>query len=91
MKTETILAAIGSTEPSTFVEFLQDLGAECPERGDKAGYRELFNDLNKLERERLVTVDRQDGKIEWLQLTEAGAIRIRAFMDSKRPLLKLLE
>lgn len=91
MTIETILSAIGSTEPSNFFEFLKGLGADCPEKGDRDGYRELFNQLKELERNGLVDIERRDGQIEWLQLTEAGANSIRAYMDSKRPLLGLMQ
>lgn len=38
---DNILAAIGSTEPSTFGEFCRGLKI-CPAKGDRDGWRELF-------------------------------------------------
>jgi hypothetical protein len=67
-----ILRAIPSTEPATFGEFCSAYD-DCPERGDREGWRELFGDLETLEQQGLVEIERVDGKIESLQLTGEGA------------------
>lgn len=72
-----ILAAIPSTEPATFGEFLSTL-PDCPEKGDRAGWRDLFSQLRTLENAGLVEVERTGGSIESLLLTEDGAARVRS-------------
>lgn len=81
-----ILSAIGSTEPSTFAEFCRAL-RDCPERGDTAGWRELFSDLEYAERQELVVIERLNRRIESLQLTDEGAAMVRAELDKGRGLL----
>jgi hypothetical protein len=91
MTTDTILAAIGSTECSSFNDFCSGLGADRPEAGDRSGWREVFSLLGECEREGLVEVERVEGKIETLVLTEAGAAQVCAKLDAKRGLLGLME
>jgi len=86
---DAILAAIGSTEPSTFNEFCRGL-KDCPTKGDTAGWREVFTTLDKLEREKLVKIERNGRSIESLILTDAGADRIREKLDNGRGLLASL-
>lgn len=90
MDEETILAAIGSQEPSTFNEFLRALGDDCPERGDKDGWRELFAALEYSERSGLVEIERVQRKIDSLILTEAGAARVREQLDGKKGLFSMM-
>jgi hypothetical protein len=73
---DEILAAIPSTEPATFGEFLGGL-PDVPEKGDRAAWRDLFSQLRTLENAGLVEVERTDGAIESLVLTGDGAERVR--------------
>lgn len=82
-----ILSAIGSTEPSTFAEFCRAL-KDCPEKGDTAGWRQLFGDLEYAEHRKLVVIERDQRRIESLQLTEDGAAEVRASLDKGRGLLE---
>ena len=87
---EVILAAIGSTEPRPFSGFCRALGDHCPDQGDTAGWRGVFQALRNAESLGLIIV-RRDGKdIESLRLTEAGADRIRTKLDERRGLLNYL-
>lgn len=74
---DNILAAIGSTEPSTFNEFCAGL-KDCPAKGDRDGWREVFAALEWLEHQKLVEIERNGRSIESLMLTEAGAERVRS-------------
>lgn len=76
MNEEIILQAIPSTEPADFREFCQALGSERPE--NSAEWSVLFRQLEKLEVDELVEVERTRGKIDTLILTEAGAARVRS-------------
>ena len=87
MDDEKILSAIGSTEETSFSEFCQALGGDCPEGRDE--WREMFQTLRRLEDEGLIDVSKLDGKIDGMILTEAGADRIRAKMDARRGLLSI--
>jgi DNA-binding transcriptional ArsR family regulator len=85
MGEDSVLSAIGSTEPSSFSEFCRAL-KDCPMKGDVAGWREVFETLERLERQGLVVVERQGRSIESLILTDTGADRIRAKLDAGRGL-----
>lgn len=87
---DTILSAIGSTEPSTFSEFCSALGDDCPASGDKNGWRAVMNFIGLGERSGFIEVDRVGGKIDSLQLTRQGADRVRSKLDAKRGLLGYL-
>jgi hypothetical protein len=87
MDEDNILAAIGSTEPSSFNEFCSGL-KDCPAKGDREGWREVFATLEWLERQKLVVIERSGRSIESLILTDAGADRIREKMDKGRGLLE---
>ena len=89
MEEDNILAAIGSTESSSFNEFCRAL-KDCPRKGDTAGWREVFARLESLERQGLVEIERNQRSIESLILTDAGADRIRAKLDEGRGLLSSL-
>lgn len=91
MTTDDILAAIPGTASADFGEFCGGLGADRPEAGDRAGWREVFTLLGECERNGLVEVERVDGKIESLILTAAGAAQARAKLDAKRGLFSTLE
>jgi hypothetical protein len=82
-----ILAAIGSTEPSSFSEFCRSL-KDCPAKGDTAAWRELFAALEWLEHQKLIVIERSGRSIESLILTEDGADRIRGRLDDARGLLR---
>jgi hypothetical protein len=73
-----ILAAIPSTEPATFGEFLNGL-PDVPEKADRSAWSDLFTQLHFLETEGLVEVERASsgGSIESLMLTGEGAERVR--------------
>lgn len=89
MTDETILSAIGSTEPSSFNEFCSALGSDRPDNKDD--WRDLFGQLNKLEFNGLVIIDRDaNRKIGSLVLTTEGSNLIRATMDNKRGLFSAL-
>jgi hypothetical protein len=89
MDEDIILSAIGSTEPSTFGEFCSAL-KDCPAKGDREGWREVFATLEWLEHQELVTIERSGRSIESLMLTSAGANRIREKLDKRRGLLASL-
>ncbi len=76
MEENAVLAAIGSTEPSTFNEFCREL-KDCPSRGDKDAWRELFATLEWLEHQGFVKIERAGRSIESLILTDDGAARVR--------------
>lgn len=73
-----ILAAIPSTEPATFGEFLSAL-PDVPAKGDRTAWRDLFSQLRTLENAGLVEIERANtgGSIESLMLTGDGAERVR--------------
>ena len=73
---DDILQVVPSTEPATFSEFLRGL-KDAPERGDKAEWSILFRQLERLEADGLVEIERSGNKIDTLILTEAGAARAR--------------
>ncbi|MGH8597515.1 MAG: hypothetical protein ACREXT_12730, partial [Gammaproteobacteria bacterium] len=86
-----LLSAIGSTEPSTFYEFCSALKDDCPEKGDRDAWRELFGSLELAARHGFLDIERTEKSIESLQLTAAGANRVRASFDQKRGLFSVLE
>lgn len=88
MTEEQILSVIPLTEPDDFRTFCNSLGDDCPQ--ERTEWAELFNTLRLLERQGDIMIDRLGRRIEFLQLTEQGANRIREFNDAKRPLLQLL-
>ncbi len=65
-----VLAAIGSTEESDFGEFCRGLGSDCPQKGDKAEWSDLFQQLNRLEQTGFVTISRAGRNIDAMILTE---------------------
>lgn len=75
---DQILKAIPSTEPATWYEFVNALGSDAPNRGDKKGWWDVFQVLDGLERDGLIEVERDDGQIESVILTESGAHQVRA-------------
>lgn len=82
---DEILAAILSTEPATFGEFCNDL-PDCPVKGERAEWAELFRQLEGLEKQGLVEIERANrgGSIESLMLTGEGAARVkRAKLDRR--------
>ena len=87
---DVILSAIGSTEPSTFSEFCQALGDDCPASGDKDNWRRVLNLISTCAQLGFITVDRVGGKIGSLMLTKQGADRVRSKLDAKRGLLGYL-
>lgn len=85
--TDKILAAIGSTEATTFSEFCHAY-ADCPEKGEREAWRELFDALRELERDGLAEVERAGRNIQSLMLTDAGADRVRGKLDAGRGLFQ---
>lgn len=71
-----MLAAIPSTEPASFNEFLRGYD-DRPERGDKGAWAEMFQDLETLEAQGLIEIERVNGKIDTLILTDEGAALVR--------------
>jgi hypothetical protein len=90
MEQEVILSAIGSTEASTFSEFCRALKDDCPEKGDTAGWRELFGSLEWAEHQGLIEIDRVNRKIDSLILTEKGAALVRDRLDADKGLLSMM-
>jgi predicted transcriptional regulator len=72
-----MLQAIPSTEPASFNEFLRGYD-DAPERGDKGGWSELFQDLETLESQGLIEIERANGRIDTLMLTADGADVVRS-------------
>lgn len=70
MKLGTLLRSVGYTEPSTFGELCQALGGDCPTESSE--WRQFFGLVKSAEDEGLVEVERDDGKISSIQLTEMG-------------------
>lgn len=67
-----ILRACPSTEPATFSEFLRGL-FDPPTRGEREGWATLFRQIDYLERQGLIEVERDSGnRIESLILTQDG-------------------
>jgi hypothetical protein len=87
MTIDQILQAIGSTEPATFSEFCSSL-QDCPVKGDREGWREVFNLLNEGERNGLIKIDRVGKSIDTLLLTEQGADQVRGKFDDRRELFQ---
>jgi DNA-binding MarR family transcriptional regulator len=75
MNEETVLAAIGYSEETTFGEFCTALAGDCPENREE--WRDLFSLLQGLERRGFVEIDKLNGRIDTLTLTDAGASRVR--------------
>lgn len=71
-----ILEAIPSTEPATFGEFCRAYD-DCPEKGDREGWAEVFDKLNTLENLDLIEVERANDRIQTLILTDAGVQRLK--------------
>jgi hypothetical protein len=79
-RVQALMEAISSTEPSTFREFLGSLRDDSPD--DKREWWELFRDLETLESELFVEIERlKGGKIDTLILTEAGVARLRELRE----------
>lgn len=71
-----ILRAIPSTEEASFGEFCNNLGSDKPE--NKSEWAQLFRQLDKLETDDLIEIERAGRNIDTLILTEAGAAKVRA-------------
>lgn len=71
-----LLAAISSTEPCTFSEFLAGL-PDVPERGHSSEWAELFDQLRWAENAGLVEIERTGKSIESLLLTAEGVEAVR--------------
>lgn len=78
MTLDRLLQAIPSTEPASFNELCRALGDDCPERGDREGWRDLFSLLEIAQESGYVDIDYVGGKVGSVQLTEAGAARVRS-------------
>lgn len=85
---EIILSAIGSTEASSFNEFCGALDRHCPE--ERSEWAQLFKAVRKLEAAGFIEITRDGKDIEGLQLTDAGANRIRDKKDAGRALLQAM-
>ena len=70
MKVGTLLASIGSTEPSTFSEICSSLGADCPDNREE--WKDFFGLVKAAQTEGLIEVDSDGGKITSVILTQEG-------------------
>ena len=84
-----ILQSIGATAPSTFAEFCRAY-PDTPEKGSVDEWRAVFEAFERLERSGLIVIERINNRIESLQLTDAGADRVRGRKDAERGLLREL-
>ena len=73
---DEILAAIPSTEPATFSEFLNAL-PDVPERGHSSEWAELFDQLRWAENAGLVEIERTGRSVDSLMLTAEGVEVVR--------------
>lgn len=71
-----ILRACPSTEPATFNEFLRGL-ANPPMKGEREEWASLFRQIEYAESEGLIEVERTNGKIDSLILTQDGIGRLK--------------
>lgn len=86
-----LLSVLPSTEPFDFGELCRALRSidRCPVKGDRDGWRELFQTLDALANEKYVAIDKDDkGNIEAILLTRKGADIARAYNDETRGLLR---
>lgn len=74
-QTSRVLTSIALTEPTSFGELLNALGDDKPE--GKTEWREFFETLEFLERGELIEIERNNGRVETLILTNLGAERAR--------------
>lgn len=92
---DTVLAAIPSAAPGDFNDLCRGLGADRP--GERSEWAALFRLLDDCERDGLVEIERIENpetkrmQIDSLQLTDAGADRVRAKLDQRRGLFQTLE
>lgn len=84
-----LLSVIWSTEEMTFFDLCSALRRidECPVKGDKAGWANLFRWLGDMEVGGWILVDRIKSKLESLILSDQGADAVRDFVDGRRPIL----
>jgi hypothetical protein len=73
-----ILETVPSTDSIEFSEFCNDY-PDTPAKGDKQAWSALFRQLDDLKREGLLRIEREDGRISEMELTEAGAQWVRDF------------
>lgn len=71
----TILKAIPSTKEASFNEFVNGLGSDKPT--DRDEWRVLFLQLERLEADGLVEIERLGDRIDTLILTTEGADKVR--------------
>lgn len=72
-----VLRAIGSTETTDFMEFCEGLGDNCPVKGDKESWQEVWQTLERLERRGLVEVTRENRRFIDAILTADGVEEAR--------------
>lgn len=82
---KALLESIGSTESSSFNEFLRALDeeGEVPTAG-KTAWAKLFADLKELEDEGCIEIDRILGKVSELILTEQGVRALKELRERSR-------
>lgn len=96
MTLDTVLAALTSTCPSSFGDLCNGLGPERPDKGDRDGWRVIFQLLDQAEAEGLVDISRARNPttgredVDTLQLTQEGADRVRSQLDGRRGLFGAL-
>ena len=88
---ENILSVVWSSEAMTFNDLCDALGNDCPEKGDREAWRDLFRQLESAKAVGLITLEKRDGRIESIQLTKRGADKIRERADSRRGLFRNLK
>lgn len=88
MHIDTVLAAVGSTEPSDFNDLCRGLGCHVPQ--ERSEWADLFRTIEECEQDGLVEVSRLEGKIDTIMLTKDGADRVRAKLDANRGLFASL-
>jgi DNA-binding PadR family transcriptional regulator len=89
---EQLLGLIWRTEPMTFGQWCNALRDAGMYPANKPEWASLFRRLDVLENEGLVEVERtSDDSLSQMQLTDAGADRVRASLDRNRGLFRALE
>lgn len=76
--TTKLLIGIGVDQPTTFRDLERILGPDAPGKDERAGWRQVFEQIDALEQCALVTVSRRSGyRFGSVQLTALGAERAR--------------
>lgn len=87
---DAILAAVGTTKEINFYEFCKGLGVLCPLGGDKERWKSVLQTVDTAASAGFLIVEKKNGLIESLKLTEKGADHIRGKLDAQRGLFGFL-